>query len=425
MEIDLFKLQDYSRDIKARGWIVCKGKNVKTELNIMIKSLKEKGISQYKLFRLIEKELHVSNSNAQRMAYLKKEWFPLIFIEYLIKLTNGSKNKFQENIEFLKINNSVAKPVKAVKGLNTELCKVMGAHAADGTVHDNFFRISDGYKSNLIAFKSWIENIFETRVGSIKQISENEWAISFHNKVITRYITQIFNFPNGEKVYTVREPEIIKKSRFRNAFAIGALSFEAGVGIKNQVELCVVSKQFRDDLFEILNLCGLKITLMNKPSGSYWRFWSNKLSKDEAKIWLNFFEPKTEKWYKLYDYVYGFQTCINNEKDAICILNNIFKNGSGNKICIEDVFNAIKELKECCRYELVNRIITSKNLKSYGGKWAHSIAHYLKIFEQANIIIVTKGKFGKKKSFGSIIRQVYTFNPNISDWKLPYRPNLN
>lgn len=425
MEIDLFKLHDYLKDTKARGWIVCKGKNVKIELGLMIKSLNKKGISRYKLFKMVEKELHTSNPNAQRMVYLKREWFPLVFIEYLIKLTNSSKNRFQENIEFLKINNPVSRPIKAVKGLTAELCKIMGAHAADGTVHNNFFCITDGNKSNIIAFKSWVKDVFGIEIGTIKQRDKNEWALAFSNKIITRYITKIFNFPNGEKVYTVGEPEIIKKSKFRDAFAIGALSFEAGVGIKNQVELCVVSKRFRDDLFEILNLCGLKITLMEKSSGSYWRFWSNKLSKDEAKIWLNFFEPKTEKWYKLYDYVYGFQTCIKDEKDAMCILNNIFKKSSSNKICIEDVFNAIKELKECCRYELVNQIITSKNLKSYGGKWAHSIAHYLKIFGQANIINVTKRKFGKKKSFGSIIRQVYTFNPNLSNWRLPYRPNLN
>lgn len=61
------------------------------------------------------------------------------------------------------------------------------------------------------------------------------------------------------------------------------------------------------------------------------------------------------------------------------------------------------------------------NLLSYGGKWAHSLMHYLDILKRAKIISVEKQNFGKKKSFGSIVREVYRFNDNVKDWSVPER----
>ena len=43
------------------------------------------------------------------------------------------------------------------------------------------------------------------------------------------------------------------------------------------------------------------------------------------------------------------------------------------------------------------------------------------ILKMANIISVEKKKFGKKKSFGSIVREVYIFNENVVSWRLPLR----
>jgi hypothetical protein len=85
----------------------------------------------------------------------------------------------------------------------------------------------------------------------------------------------------------------------------------------------------------------------------------------------------------------------------------------------------LKESKQACRYEIVTHLKNSKHLDSYGGKWAHSLKHYLDILRKANMISVEKRTFGKKKSFGSIVREVYCFNDNISDWRLPERNNYS
>ena len=61
------------------------------------------------------------------------------------------------------------------------------------------------------------------------------------------------------------------------------------------------------------------------------------------------------------------------------------------------------------------------NMKS---KWAHSIRYYVDLLEAMNIIKKEKRRFGKKKSFGTIIRDVYIFNYNEEGWRVPYRPCL-
>lgn len=63
----------------------------------------------------------------------------------------------------------------------------------------------------------------------------------------------------------------------------------------------------------------------------------------------------------------------------------------------------------------------NNKIKSYGGKWAHSLRPYLDVLKKANIVSVKKGRFGPKKSFGTIVREIYIFNDNILEWRLPER----
>jgi hypothetical protein len=425
MEIDLFKLQDKNLDIKPRNWLVVKGSNIKNALFALLQKLERSKISRYKLHKILTKELDISKANAQRLAYLRREWYPLIFIEKLLKLTNESEKDFQKYIEYIKVNTPPSKPIIAVKGLTEELCKVCGAHAADGTLAGSFICITDEDESNLKCFKKWIENTFNIKLSNIRKVkNSNEWKLAFHNKVISRYLNKIFKFPNGKKVYNVDEPEIIKNSdiKFRRAFAIGALSFETGLGVTHTISFCVSSKAFRDSICNILNSCDVKLKIMEKKSSEYWRFWSNTLSINEAKRWLEFFEPYTEKWFKLYEYINGFQGKINKFKDAIMLFDLTFGTKSPSKITLKDVLKEILNLKKTYRYELVENLTKKNELKDYGGKWAHSISHYLHILKRANAIFVGMGDFGPKKSFGTIIREVYEPNPNIFEWKVPFRP---
>ena len=425
MNIDLFKLQDKKLDIKPRNWLAVKGSNIKNVLSFLLQKLERSGISKYEFHKIIIKGLNVSKANAQRLVYLRREWYPLIFIERLLELTNESKRDFQDYIDYIKVNTPFSKSIKAVRRLTENLCKICGAHAADGTLANSFICITDEDENNLKCFRKWIENTFDIKLPNIRKVkNSNEWKLAFHNKAISRYLNKIFEFPNGKKMYSVSEPEIIKNSniKFRKAFAIGALSFEAGLGISHEISFCVSSKAFRDSICSILNSCSVKLKIMERKSSDYWRFWSNTLSTDEARRWLNFFEPYTEKWFKLYEYINGFQGRIGKIKDAIVIFDLTFGIKSSSKISLKDILEEIINLKKTYRYELVENLARKKGLENYGGKWAHSISHYLHVLKRANVIFVGKDRFGPKKSFGTIVREVYEFNSKFSEWKVPFRP---
>ncbi|HUS50979.1 MAG TPA: hypothetical protein VMZ91_12500 [Candidatus Paceibacterota bacterium] len=422
IKIDLFNLID-ENETKPGSWIMAKGEKLNETLKPIIDSTTTKFGSKRKLTKYLKNKFNLSQPTSERFVFLMKEWHPLFLVREIADLANIPYFKIQENIDLLKINKPPLKIYKAVKELTEDLCKIIGAHAADGTLNRNFFRITDEYRSNIIAFQNWVKRVFGVEY-LLKKVSEKEWCITFHSGIISAYLRKIFDFPSGTKQYTVSEPEVIKNAplSLRKSFVLGALTFEAGVGMKHQVELCVSSKSFRDSIAEILSLSNIKFIKMKQQSGGYWRLWSNKLSKEEAKKWMELFEPKTEKWSKLRDYVYGFQGKVSSFEEAADKLDKIYSLKSSSKICLKDVLFIIKKLKKTYRYELVSYLCKNKNLESYGGKWAHSLSPYLNILKKANIIQAKKEKFGKKKSFGSIIREVYIYNPKTKEWRIPIRP---
>ncbi len=297
VKIDLFNLiKDGEKRIGS--WIMVKGKYLNKDLEKLITIAIGKFKSKKKFKEHLENKFGISRSTSERFIFLRKNWHPLRLVREVANLTN-SYYKIQKNIDWIKVNKPPLKIYKAVKGLTPKLCKIAGAHMADGTLSkDGLFRITDGYISNIIAFQRWIKDVFGVSY-SVKKIGKNEWGIEFHSKVISSYLRRILCFPFGMKQHTVSEPEIVKSAslNFRKSFVLGALTFEAGVGIKHQVELCVSSKAFRDSMAEILDLLNIKFTKMERRSGGYWRLWSNKLLKEEAKKWMKLFEPRTEKWF--------------------------------------------------------------------------------------------------------------------------------
>jgi len=159
VKIDLFDLID--EDEKRVGrWIMAKGEKLNESLKPLISNLAIKFGSNRKLVKYLQDKFDISQSTSERFVFLRKRWHPLRLIREIMNLTNTSRWRIQENIDLLKINNPPLKVYKAVKELTEDLCKIAGAHAADGTISGNLFRISDGHKSNLFAFKNWIKNVF-------------------------------------------------------------------------------------------------------------------------------------------------------------------------------------------------------------------------------------------------------------------------
>ncbi|MFH1391376.1 MAG: hypothetical protein ABIH20_03640 [Candidatus Diapherotrites archaeon] len=426
-KIDLFKLHDPKVDDKPKKWICANGAELKQELkNLIDEACSKLELSKARFSELIAKKLNVSVITAERIVYQRKEWVPLIFMQTLLDLTENNDKKFQviSKIDFLKASQPPLRIVKAPKTLTKNLCKIAGAHAADGSSRDNFFCITDGHKSNLIVFKKWIHEEFGFNY-PVNEKSPNEWEITFNNKVFSRYLQKIFEFPNGNKCKTVGMPKIIKKSKkqFRKAFAIGALSFEAGVGMKHQIEFCVSSKNFLNDLTDVFLENKIKHVKMTRTSCKYWRFWSGALSNEEAEDWKKLFEPNTEKWHKLNDSIKGYTGKVNSFQEAIDSFKKVYPKQGGTKIQLIEVLKTIKKQKETYRYKIIDQLLKDKNLKSYGGKWGHSIKFYIDILKMANIISIKKGLFPDKFNVVRSVRHVYTYNPNISEWVVPERPD--
>lgn len=433
VELDLFKLHDEEEDKRPLSWICVSGKDFSTEVQKLLNDLYLQ-FKRKELDLILVSQLGVSKITATRLRRKSREWYPLVFLQTILDIWKKSLNRTDEElrkvkekllskIELIKCNNGFSKPLKAVKKLTIELCKITGAYAADGTLHNSLVRITDGDKQAVEAFKGWVENTFEIKLSEVKSEDGGEWSLTFRNKVIGRYLNKFFDFPSGPKTYSVDEPKIIKKStlKFRKAFVLGVLTFDAGIGIKPKIEFCVSSKKLRDSICEILKLLGLEI---RKGKSRYWRFWTSRLDKNEALKWIELFEPGTEKWFKIYEIARGFQGRVSSINDVSLIFSKVYPTKSASKISLNDIFHIISRKKEIWRYKLVDLLKQKNNLKSFGGKWAHSVSHYLNILKAANIISVEKRKFGNKSSFGSIIREVYKLNRDVSLWKVPFRPWL-
>lgn len=238
--IDLFKLHD-SKD-GSKSLIVAKGKMLRNEIKNIISEIEKTGMKKTELVKLLMKKMKISIVTAERLVYLdrecesiKRKWFPLIFIREIISLIHSDKYfKIQDKIDLLRIGNSSSKPIKPPKRLSKTLCKIAGAHAADGTLFQKdrcgiYISIVDQHKESVQAFIDWIYVSFGLRFQIKKsKNSKNMWYVSFHNKIIGRYLMNIFDFPSGNKTYSVRIPSIIRDSDNENkkAFVIGYLTFE-------------------------------------------------------------------------------------------------------------------------------------------------------------------------------------------------------
>jgi hypothetical protein len=141
--LDLFKLHISEEDVFPYSWICAGGKNLYPVLNRIVEEIvKERAISKWKLSEIISKKLNYELSCVGSCLYGYKNFIPLILIQTVVKIWektfNTSSEAIKENllksIEYLKLNNGIATKIKAVKEITEELAKIVGAHAADGTL---------------------------------------------------------------------------------------------------------------------------------------------------------------------------------------------------------------------------------------------------------------------------------------------------
>jgi hypothetical protein len=412
MKLDLFLLHDDKLDYTPKKCLVVSGTNLKEEIDRYIKNLINAGWTKKSLSEYFSKRLSFSKITCEKLVYLRKDFYHLVFLRELLKLCNSYDKRFdfQDKIDYIKACQPPEKIYSAVKLVSPELCKFAGAHAADGTIKDNYFALSEGYLSNMKTLQTWIFVLFGIKY-KINKISNQEWKINFHSKVITRYLTHLLYFPNGYKTNIVSIPKPIANTNLKSKqeFTKGFMTFESGIGIKNEIELCVLSKQIIDELAEVFSNTHVKFVKKKPKSGNYYRIWSGKINQKEAKQWLQFYEEDTFKYNHLRDYANGYTNTANTFTQAIQILNFAFPKKPNNKTSLIELILAMRKIEICTRHDLKN----AAKLKSFGGPWNGSLKPYLLILEQTKIIITKIGKSNGKSC------QIYTYNPNIKTWLLP------
>ena len=412
MKIDLFLLHDDYLDDNPKKCIVASGTKLKKEISTHILDLIEKGWTRRKLTFYFMKRLKFSKETCNRLVYLRKEFYHLVFLRELLKLNKSYNKRFelQEKIDCIKACQPPLRIYPAIKTITPELCKLAGAHAADGTIHKQYFSLSEGYLSSMKALQCWIQNIFGFKY-KIKTVSAHEWKIDFSSKIITRYLTRILGFPNGNKTEFVEIPKIIKQLDYtlQKDFAKGFMTFESGIGIKNEVELCVLSKNIIEDLAKVFKNAKVKFVKMQTRSGKYWRIWSGKINSEEATNWLQFYEEETYKYNRLRDYARGYTNTAKTFKQAIQILKYAFPKKYNNKTSLDKLILAMKKIENGTRHD----IKAAAGLKNFGGPWNGSLRPYLTLMEQTKIITTHIGKANGKSC------QIYTYNPKVSTWLLP------
>ena len=143
---------------------------------------------------------------------------PLWAISKILQI-NALKGKeehinFVKNIKYLQCGR-VSEVTNAQIYLTTELAKLCGAHAADGSLSmlkergplSAKWDLGDQEKANIEEAIRWLETSF-----GFKPVIIQKGKMSYiwsNRQVISRYLTQIFDFPIGNKTETVSMPKIL------------------------------------------------------------------------------------------------------------------------------------------------------------------------------------------------------------------------
>ena len=230
-EFDLFKLYVIDEDIGPRSYIKVYGKNLFSQINVIINDVLNKNDKITYLSKRIARSLNCHTDTILKALIGKSSgnWISLPIIlellnEWKIKCNKNDydveeiKQLLQIHFEKLSCGSKKEHEVKAVRNLDETLAKIAGAHMADGhllkekTLGGCSYKIMivDEYRSNLYAFSKWIKEVFGINV-KIEKSNSNAWEINIRNKIMGRYLEIFFGFPAGVKTY-YNLPNIIENS---------------------------------------------------------------------------------------------------------------------------------------------------------------------------------------------------------------------
>ena len=291
-----------------------------------------------------------------------------------------------------------------MKELNLILCKIAGAHAADGSLWGEYnYQLIDSDKLSVIEFTKWLEDVFGYKIKAKLHKKSNAYTFCFKSKILGRYLKNFLGFPIGKKTNIVKEPEIIKNSNleFRKAFALGVLTFDGSVDIRGKAMIQSKSKNLILDLYDILKDENILISFNNKPDkkGRYTLQFSNF----EPKL-LGYFDKNSRKYQRLYELVHGFEGSAKNLKEAKNAFDLAYPITHLTLVTFSDILR-ISDNREPFSYQDALLLLKDKNIHISDT----TLKYYIKILSNNKIL-----RMVKEKPF-----KVFKLNNNIKGWKVP------
>ena len=276
----------------------------------------------------------------------------------------------------------------------------------------------DSDKRSMEYLKKLIFTLFgyHIKIETKKKEKGGYYYVHFSNKILGRYLKNIFDFPVGKKSSTVNVPKLIKNASFsiQRAFVRGLIQFDGSVRMNGNVALSTNSKQ-------LLNFV-LSTFKKDKLEGNIWESKNRKgelgFESPPAKKWLTYFIKGTQKYRRLYEHIYGFRGKAKSPKQAMKIFEKTFPSNSRSFLTFPQLIKTAKKLGEFTRYQILNKVKSdciSERSRSLPAKYK-SLSVKLDILEKANIIKVNPVEMPErfKRKSDKIV-----FNNKFREWKLP------
>ena len=150
----------YPTDIHPRTWICVRGKGIKLAVEKLEKEvLQMQNWSREKLSRNIAEKFHCAHGVIKRILQGNADFYPLPIILEMARLSAQEKKvlrNIRDKITYLKVNSASAKPIKAVRSMDHNLAKILGAFMADGSLSMQFV-FSSSHPQRLIAVRNKLD----------------------------------------------------------------------------------------------------------------------------------------------------------------------------------------------------------------------------------------------------------------------------
>jgi len=410
-KFDLFKLHIPEEDKDPKwSWIRASGKDLAPYVYSLIRELTNKHGTNNTAKQIKKLVPRLSLESILNYFWSKYERFPLIFLEALSKQFRNSeqiKQKIQDKIETLSISRYDSKPIKAVKELNLTLCKIAGAHAADGSLWGEYnYELIDGDQSAVTSFSEWLNEVFGYNAKSRMRRRGKAYSIYFKSRIFGRYLNKFLGFPIGKKTDIVEEPKIIKESNpnFRRAFALGVMTFDGSVDTRGKCSIQMKSKRLICSLYDILQHENIFVSFNRKEDkeGRY----KLQSSYADQKL-LNYFDKNSEKYQRIYEFVNGFGNKVKNIKDAKIAFDLAYPKTTLSMITFSKLLDLLPKEKKFSYQDLL-KILRKDNIKIS----STTLKYYIKILASNKIVYL----FEKQGQF-----KIFKFNRNIMEWRVPKR----